>query len=114
MHVPSYLLLAQQTAQASQGNPLMGFAPFILIFAIFYFMMIRPQQRKDKERRKQIEELRAGTRVLFGGGILGTIIEAKQATFRVEIADRVQIEIARSAVNRVLKDGEIATLEEPR
>lgn len=110
----SMFLLAQQTVQAPPASPLMQFLPFILIFAIFYFMMIRPQQRKDKERRQQIEELRAGARVVFGGGILGTIVEAKQTTFRVEIADQVVVEIARGAVNRALKAGEAATLEEPR
>jgi preprotein translocase subunit YajC len=111
MTFPNLPILA---AQAAQGFPIGQFLPFILIFAIFYFMMIRPQQRKDKERRKQIEELRAGARIIFAGGVLGTIVEAKQATFRVEIAQGVVIEVARGAVNRMLKDGEAASLEEPR
>jgi len=74
------------------------FFPIIIIFAIFYFLMIKPQQRKEKERRKMISELRAGARVVFAGGLLGTIVEAKEATFKIEIAGDVVIEVARNAV----------------
>ncbi len=97
---------------APQGSPLGALLPFVLIFAIFYFMMIRPQQRKDRERRKQIDALRAGTRILFAGGLLGTVVEVRPATFRVEVAEGVVVEIARGAVTRVLKDGEAASLDE--
>ncbi len=105
-------LLSQ--APAPGGNPLAAFMPFLLIVGIFYFMMIRPQQRKDKERRRQIEELRAGSRVLFSGGILGKIVEARQATFLVEVAEGLRLEIARGAVNRILQEGEAASLDEAR
>lgn len=80
--------------------------PMVIIFAIFYFLMVRPQQRKEKERRKAIDELRAGARILFSGGLIGTIAEAKQNTFIVTIAPGVKIEIARGAVQRQLKDDE--------
>ena len=76
--------------------------PMLLILAIFYFMMIRPQQRKEKERRKMIEELRAGARIIFAGGLMGTIVEAAEKTFKVEIAPGVRIEIARSSVSAVI------------
>ena len=72
--------------------------PMLIIFAIFYFMMIKPQQRKEKERRKMISELRAGARVVFAGGLIGTIVEAKETTFKIEIAGDVVIEVARNAV----------------
>ena len=78
--------------------------PMLLIFAIFYFMMIRPQQRKEKERRKMIEELRAGARVVFAGGLIGTIREAKDKTFMIEIAPGVSVEVARSSVVGVAED----------
>jgi len=105
------LFLLAQGEGAPGASPLMAFMPFLLIIGIFYFMMIRPQQRKDRERRKQIEELRAGARVIFAGGVLGTITEARQATFMVEIAPGVAIEIARGAVNRALKENEVASVE---
>ena len=83
------------------SNPMMM---FVLIIAIFYFIMIRPQMRKEKERKKQIEQLRAGTRISFGGGIIGVIDEVKEHTFRVRVAEGTVIEIARGAVNATLND----------
>jgi preprotein translocase subunit YajC len=88
------------------GGGLGMFVPMILIFGIFYFMLIRPQQRKEKERRKMIEEISSGQRVLFAGGILGTVTNVKEHTFVVKVADNVKMEIARSAVNRVLAKDE--------
>ena len=108
MMTPFILAQAEGAAPGGMGQ-IMSFAPFILIFAIFYFLMIRPQQRKDKERRKQIEALVAGKRVIFAGGIIGTIKEAKEATFKVEIANGVIVEIARGAVNRTLEEGDKVT-----
>jgi len=105
---------AAAAPQAGGMGSLLSFAPFILVFAIFYFMLIRPSQRRDKERRKQIEEMKAGMRVVFGGGIIGTIREIKDGTFMVEIANGVVVEIARGGVNRVLAEGEKATVEEKR
>ena len=108
-------LLADGPAPApGAGGGLGMFLPFVLIIAIFYFMMIRPQQRKEKERKKEIEALRAGARILFAGGLIGTIVEAKESTFRVEISDGVVVEIARGAVIRTLKDGEVASLDETK
>ena len=104
-----YALFADAAAPAQQqasGGGMSMFVPMLLIFAIFYFMMIRPQQRKEKERRKMIEELRAGARVVFAGGFLGTIIEAKEKTFKIEIAGDVIVEVARSAVQDVIKSEE--------
>lgn len=103
-------------AQAAQQGPSgMGMLiPMVLVFGIFYFMMIRPQQRKEKERQRMVSELRAGTKVLFAGGFVGTIAEARERTFLVEIAPKVVVEVARGAVTRALKDGESVTLEEGR
>ena len=109
------MFLIAQTEGARGGFGDMGMMiPMILLFAIFYFLMIRPQQRKDKERRKQIEALVAGKRIVFAGGIIGVIKETKEATFKVEIANGVVVEIARGAVNRVLEEGETVSLEEKR
>ncbi|MBO6167922.1 MAG: preprotein translocase subunit YajC [Kiritimatiellae bacterium] len=77
------------------------FVPMLLILAIFYFMMIRPQQRKEKERRKMIDELKAGKKVVFAGGIVGTITEATEKMFTIETAPGVTMQILRSAVQGV-------------
>ena len=78
------------------------FVPMLLILAIFYFMMIRPQQRKEQERRKMIEELRAGAKIVFAGGLMGTIQEATEKTFKVEICPGCTIEIDRGSVTAVV------------
>lgn len=96
-------LTLAQDANAGAGNGFGMFIPMILVFGIFYFLMIRPQQRKEKERQKMIAELRAGKRVIFSGGILGTVTEAKETTFIIEIASGVKIEVSRTAVSEVIE-----------
>ena len=102
---------AAPAAPAANAQPAGGgmgmMVPTLLILAIFYFMMIRPQQRKEKERRKMIEELRAGAKVIFAGGIIGTIVEATEKTFRIETASGTEMEVLRSCVQGVV------TPEEP-
>ena len=95
---------ADAPAAAVQPPQPSGFGmmvPMLLILAIFYFMMIRPQQRKEKERRKMIDELRAGARVVFAGGIIGTIVEASEKTFVVETKDGCKMEVLRGCVQGV-------------
>ncbi len=79
-----------------------GLLPIIILFAIFYFMLIRPQQRKEKERQKMIAELRAGRKITFAGGLIGTIVEAKEHTFIVELHSGATVEIARGSVAAVV------------
>ena len=102
---------AAQQGAAGMGGMLI---PMVLVFGIFYFMMIRPQQRKEKERLRMIAELRAGQKVLFAGGLIGTITEARVSSFMVEIAPKVTVEVARGAVSRVLKEGDAVTLDEAK
>ncbi len=92
--------------QPAAGGSIMSFLPIVLLFAIFYFMMIRPQQRKEKQRQKMISELRAGRKISFAGGLIGTIIEAKEQTFIVELSPNATVEIARGAVAAVLDEPE--------
>ncbi len=74
-------------APGGSGGMMNMMLPMVLIFGIMYFMMIRPQQRKEKERRALINNLKSGTRVLFSGGIVGTITNVKDATFMVMASD---------------------------
>jgi len=98
------MMLAQ--APAPQGSPFGMLVPMVLIFGIFYFMMIRPQQRKEKERQRQIAELRAGQKVVFGGGFIGRVTECREHTFLIEIANGVIVEVARGAITKTLSDGD--------
>jgi preprotein translocase subunit YajC len=99
------LLEAAGGMSAILGSPIFM---FVLIIAIMYFMMIRPQQRKEKERRKMIDELRAGAKIVFAGGLMGTIQEATEKTFKVEICPGTTVEIARACVQG------LAAEEEPK
>ena len=74
------------------------FIPLILIFVIFYFFLIRPQQRKAKEHKKMVEELKRGDKVLTTGGIIGTIERIiDNEKVEVEIADNIKVEVLRSS-----------------
>ena len=95
---------APAAGQPQQQSGFGMLVPMLLILAIFYFMMIRPQQRKEKERRKMIEELRAGAKIVFAGGLMGTIVNATEKTFTVAIASGVEIEISRSCVQGVVPE----------
>lgn len=90
-------------ANAAQSPQWMGFMMPLLLIAIFYFMFIRPQQRKEKERRKMIDELRAGAKIIFAGGIIGTIVEASEKSFVVETVEG-RMEILRACVQGVFEE----------
>ena len=96
----SCLMLANAAQPSFQLGGLM--MPLLLI-AIFYFMFIRPQQRKEKERRKMIDELRAGAKIIFAGGIVGTIVEASEKSFVVETVEG-KMEVLRSCVQGVVEE----------
>lgn len=112
----SYIFMAMMGGSQGQGsgNPLQMFMPMIIIFGIFYFMLIRPQQRKEKERRALIDNVKTGDKVLFSGGIIGTITNTKDATVMIKIADGVKIEVARGAVAKVIDKGEKIALEDDK
>jgi len=91
---------------AQQGSPLQFPVMMLLLFAIMYFLMIRPQQRREKERKQTIANLKKGDRVLMNSGILGQIANVKENTFVVRIADGVKIEVVRGAISQMLEKGE--------
>ena len=78
------------------------FVPLILIFVIFYFMLIRPQRKKDKEAKKMLESLKVGDRICTIGGIYGTIVRIKDEVLTIEVGEqKTQMMIARWAVRNV-------------
>ena len=95
---------AQATAPAAQGSPL-GLNPLLLgavMIIAFYFLLIRPQQKKEKERRAMIDALAVGTEVVTGGGVLGKVTEIGEQFVTVEIADGVQVKVQRHSIGAVL------------
>jgi preprotein translocase subunit YajC len=97
-----FLLMAAPDAQnATGGNPLVSFIPFILIIAIFYFLIIRPQNKKQKETQKMLDSLKKGDKIVTIGGIHGTIQSVKDKSVVVKIDESVKVEFSRSAISSV-------------
>jgi len=94
-----------QSAPAGQPGGLMSFLPLILIFAVFYFLLIRPQTKRAKEHRKMVSELMVGAEVVTSGGVLGKIVEAGEQFLKIEIADGVVVAVQRTTVSAVMPKG---------
>ncbi|MFN3077209.1 MAG: preprotein translocase subunit YajC [Alphaproteobacteria bacterium] len=100
-------LIAPAYAQAAGGAGAAGtfesFVPLILIFIVFYFLLIRPQQKKLKQQREMLAAIRRGDRVLTGGGILGLVTKiVDERELIVEIADNVRVKVLRDTIATVL------------
>lgn len=92
---------------AGEANPLMSMLPIILMFVILYFLMIRPQMKRQKEHRSMIDALSKGDEVATAGGILGTVTRLSEGVLYIQIAQGVEVQIQRSAVAQVLPKGTI-------
>lgn len=98
------------TAYAQDAAPqggLMGFLPLIVIFAVFYFMLIRPQMKRTKEHRQLVSQLAKGDEVVTNGGLLGRITDVSETFITLEVADNVKIKLQRQAVASVMPKGTI-------
>lgn len=98
--------LLQATGQAQpQGGLMFSFAPLLFMIVIFYFLLIRPQQKKQKEHQSMLSQLKKGDRILTSGGLYGLIERVKDdGTLVIKIADNVKVEFAKSAVASVVKN----------
>ena len=114
----SLLTLAMATpggsASGQSQSPAFMIGWLVLMVGIFYFMMIRPQQRREKERRALLSAVKSGDRVLFSGGMLGIVTNVKDKILVIKIADNVKVEVVRSAVTQVLGKDEEPAAEEKK
>jgi preprotein translocase subunit YajC len=94
---------AHAQAAAQQPSMLASFIPLILIFLIFYFLLIRPQQKKQKEHKILLDSIQRGDEILSSGGILGKVIKVDNDKLTVEISKGVHVTIIRSTVADVIK-----------
>ncbi len=92
--------------QQNEQSPIFMFGMIGIMMVIFYFMLIRPQQVRERERKKMLENTKSGDRVVFSGGIIGIVTNVKEKTFIIKIADNVKIEVSRGAVTQILDKGE--------
>ncbi len=98
-----FLAQAHPAAPSSPGGGIGFFIPFIFIFVIMYFVLFRPQKKRQQEQQRLIASLKTGDRVVTNAGIHGLIANVKEATVIVKVADNVKIEMEKSAVTSVLK-----------
>lgn len=95
-------------AEQGGGSPFSGLFMMVIIFAIFYLILIRPQQKKMKEHRKLIDEIKKGDHVVTAGGIIGMVEGATPEKLTVKIAEGVKVKVTRSSVAHVISAEEAA------
>ena len=89
------------------GGGLLGLLPMVLIFVVFYFLLIRPQQKRAKEHRQMVAALAKGDEVVTNGGTLGKITDVDDSFVTVEIAPSVQIRVQRAAISQMMPKGTV-------
>jgi len=96
-----------QSASASGGGgaALLQFVPLVLIFVIFYFLMIRPQQKRMKDHRALIDAVKKGDTVVTGGGLIGKVVRVDEREVEVEIAQGVRVRVVKSTLTDVQPAG---------
>jgi preprotein translocase subunit YajC len=97
-------MIAAAWAQAEGGAPpaLVSFAPLILVFVVFYFLLIRPQQQKAKEHRTMLANLKRNDEVVTAGGLYGKVVALGEDIVTLEIAPNVRVRVSRPQINRVI------------
>ncbi|MDR2942182.1 MAG: preprotein translocase subunit YajC [Treponema sp.] len=103
----SLLMAAPQAAEGApaQGSFITSIIPFALIIVIFYFLLIRPQNKKRKETENMLSALKKGDKIVTIGGIHGTVQNVRESTVLIKVDDNVKIEFLRSAVSSVVTAG---------
>jgi preprotein translocase subunit YajC len=98
-------LLGQCDQQQGEGGSsgLLGLWPIVLIFVIFYFLLIRPQQKKQKDHQKMLESIKKGDRVVTSGGVYGTVIGVKDNVVVLKIAEDVKVEFSKAAISAIVE-----------
>jgi preprotein translocase subunit YajC len=103
---------AAQSAGADAAAPsgmgsLISFLPIVLIFGVFYFFMIRPQSKRQKDTQKMLSAIKKGDRVVTIGGFHGVVSSVKETTVILKIDDSTKVELSRSAISQVLGEGSL-------
>lgn len=98
-----------QAADSGSGG-ILSFLPLIILFVVFYFLLIRPQQKKAKQHKNMVAELKKGDEIITNGGVLAKITDVGENFLTCEIADKVEIKVQSHAVSTVLPKGTIKGL----
>ncbi|BBO89014.1 preprotein translocase subunit YajC [Desulfosarcina ovata] len=97
--------MGQGAAGGGASGGFASFVPLILMFVIFYFLLIRPQQKKTKEHRQMIDNLKTGDRIVTSGGLHGRITGVAENALTVEIAEKVRVKVNRGSVSALVQTG---------
>jgi preprotein translocase subunit YajC len=89
---------AQGSAAAAPGGGFTMLVPLVLMFLVFYFLLIRPQQKKQRKHQDMLKALKVGDKVITTGGLCGTIVEGGDTFVKLEVADKVRVEIGRGFI----------------
>lgn len=100
-----WLAMGSPPGTESSAPVWVNIIPFVLIFAVFYLILIRPQQKQQKEHQKLLESLKSGDQVLLASGIYGIVAEIRDKDLLIKIADNVKVKVLRSSVTQVLSGG---------
>ena len=99
-----------QAAPSAPGGDLMAFLPMVAIFVVFYFLLIRPQQKRSKEQKQMLANLQKGDEVVTAGGVVGRISKLNEQYASVEVAPNVELNVQRTAIAQLLPKGTIKAL----
>ncbi|HXI37570.1 MAG TPA: preprotein translocase subunit YajC [Burkholderiales bacterium] len=110
------MLISSAYAQAAPGGDatggILGFLPIIIMFALLYFLMIRPQMKRAKEAKAMIESLEKGYEVITAGGVIGRVTKLGEQYLTLEVAPNTEIVVQRSAIQTVLPKGTIKSISQ--
>ena len=96
---------AQTAATGGTENSLLSLLPLVLMFVVLYFIMIRPQMKKQKEHKAMIEALQKGDEVVIAGGVIGRVAKLGDSLLHIEVANGVELQVQRPSVIQVLPKG---------
>jgi len=105
---PIIAMAPQQTADGKQASPLASFVPLILLMVVFWFVLIRPQQKKQKQHAQMLTKLKTGDRVVTNSGIIGTVVNVKDKAVTVRTAGDTKLEFTKGAIAEIVEGSESA------
>ena len=105
-----FFISSAYAQSAGTTESLVGLLPLVAIFGVFYFLLIRPQQKRQKEHRELITNLKKGDEVVTAGGLLGKIVDVKDNFVRLELADNLVVTLQKHTVSNVMPKGTIKSV----
>lgn len=105
MHYLAYAMGQGGSGGGSQGGSLGAFIPLILMFVIFYFLLIRPQQKKAKMHKQMLAEIKKGDRVVSSGGLHGVVTGIADDVVTMEIAPKIRVKVSRGSISGIMNKG---------